>query len=367
MRLHRLFDFSELMAISSFAGERFDLVQAGGGNSSAKLADGRIYVKASGVALGDAKGESDFCCLDWKLLSDFVQAIDSVSDVRALEEKANALVVLATKSTNIKPSIETLLHCLLGPLTLHTHPIAVNIVGCRQNWKANLKTLFPDALLIDYVTPGAPLAVSLNHALREHGWNYGEPTTAFLQNHGLIVTAPSPGEIIERTEKVVDTIAEHFSLDLSHYRLTNFASRLTKEATGEPCIALLCDSLVLSQQLESNPELFFASPALPDQLAYCGVTSLEVDAYAYPEGLKRVHEFVKRYNSPPHLMIVRCGNSRHLVVVAKTIRKCREIEDVLKSHILILKAGKSSSVQFLSESEISYLSNWDAEKYRQTI
>ena len=362
-----MFDFSELVAISSFAGERFDLVQAGGGNSSAKLSNGKIYVKSSGITLGDAKDESDFCCLEWRPLVDFVNSIETVTDGRALEERANSIVSAAAQSAGLKPSIETLLHCLLGPLTLHTHPIAVNVLACRQNWKTVLGDLFPEAFLIDYITPGAPLAVSLSHAIQKHDWKYGNPATIFLQNHGLIIAGDSGNNVIERTENVVKIIAENCSLDFSHYRLTNFASRLLKEATHQHWVAHLCEHPVLTEQLERNPALFCALPALPDQLVYCGVGCVEVDADARAEGLKKVNEFIKLHGMPPHVMIVRYKDQKYLVIVAQAIRKCREIEDVLTSHIMILNASQSSPVQFLAESEMKYLSNWEAEKYRQTI
>ena len=362
-----MFDYSEVVAISSFAGERFDLVQAGGGNSSAKLSDGNIYVKSSGIMLGDAKGEGDFCCLEWRPLVEFVSSVETVTDTKALEERANALVAAAAKSGAVKPSIETLLHCLLGPLTLHTHPIAVNILACRQNWKDILGDLFPQAFLIDYATPGAPLAVSLSRAIQKGNWKNGDPATIFLQNHGLIVAAGSASEVIERTENVVELIANNCSLDLSRYRLTNFASSLLKEATRQRWVAHLCENSILADQLERNPNLFFALPALPDQLVYCGAGCVEVDADAHSESLKKVHEFIKRNGTPPRVMIVCQRDHKYLVILAQAIRKCREIEDVLASHIMILNASQSSPVQFLAESEMSYLSNWDAEKYRQTI
>lgn len=362
-----MFDFSELIAISCFAGERFDLVQAGGGNSSAKVSDGIIHVKASGIMLGDAIGERDFCQLDWKSLLDFLNSNQSVSEVKLLEQRAESLVKAAVKSSALRPSIETLLHCLLGPLTLHTHPIAVNVLTCRKDWKSTLAGLFPDAFLIDYATPGAPLALSLNRTLREQGWQDGDAATVFLQNHGLIVAAGSASEVVERTENVIEAIEKYCHLDFSRYRLSNFVSRLLKEATQQHWVSHLCENTVLIEQLERDPFLFCALPVLPDQLVYCGVGCIELDANAYEEGVKKVIQFIDLHQMPPRVFIVRQMDRKYLIVSAQAIRKCREVEDVLASHVMILNADQPSPVQFLAESEMSYLSNWESEKYRQTI
>ncbi len=42
-------EMNDFIKISKYAGERFDLTQAGGGNSSVKNDDGTMYIKASGV------------------------------------------------------------------------------------------------------------------------------------------------------------------------------------------------------------------------------------------------------------------------------------------------------------------------------
>ena len=41
-------EIQNFINISKYAGERFDLIQAGGGNSSVKLDNGQMLIKASG-------------------------------------------------------------------------------------------------------------------------------------------------------------------------------------------------------------------------------------------------------------------------------------------------------------------------------
>ena len=48
-------EVNDFIEISKYAGERFDLVQAAGGNSSVKLDNGEMLIKASGSLLSDVK------------------------------------------------------------------------------------------------------------------------------------------------------------------------------------------------------------------------------------------------------------------------------------------------------------------------
>ncbi len=53
--------------------------------------------------------------------------------------------------------------------------------------------------------------------------------------------------------------------------------------------------------------------------------------------------------------------------IADSIRKAREIEEVLKFHLITMTNNDDGRINYLSKSEIQYLNNWDAEKYRQKL
>ena len=57
-----------LASISSFAGNRFDLVQAGGGNSSVKLDDQQMLIKASGISLSEVKKDKGYVAVNYPLI-----------------------------------------------------------------------------------------------------------------------------------------------------------------------------------------------------------------------------------------------------------------------------------------------------------
>lgn len=373
-------DIASLIELSRLAGERFDLVQAGGGNSSVKADDERVYVKASGMALSDVSAQSDFCLLRYRPLLDFVAAEAanktfsksddfSNSDIAALDARAGAAVA-AAQLNDRRPSIEALLHCLLGKFTLHTHPIAVAAIVCRSGWREILAREFPAALPVSYRTPGAALALELAARLEQSSWRPGgaEPLIVFLENHGLIVAAASAAEVLETTDDVVGRLTSYISehaqaLDLSRYRLTNSVSRLLAGASSN-YVCYLSDDNVLSSALSDNIDLVRALPATPDQLVYCGARPLELPGLDFgDQAVSLLHSYIDEHGQPPKVIIVA---GRHLLFAAASLRKCRESEEVLRGHVMLQSAG-GDTMQYLSVAEVTYLNNWEAEKYRQSL
>ena len=49
------------------------------------------------------------------------------------------------------------------------------------------------------------------------------------------------------------------------------------------------------------------------------------------------------------------------------MKKCYDIQSVLKSHILCINNVINNGIDYLNDDEILYLNNWDAEKYRKNI
>ncbi len=143
----------ELVEISRYVGQRFDLVQAGGGNSSVKI-NGDLLVKASGFLLSDMKIDSGYSIVDNKSIIKILEdqsllGVDKNIREKLITERVNK----ATKSDS-KASIEVFMHALFYKYTMHTHPLAVNAVLCSNNADNIVNDLFPNTLLIDYDTPG---------------------------------------------------------------------------------------------------------------------------------------------------------------------------------------------------------------------
>ena len=115
-------EIKNFVEISSYAGERYDLVQGAGGNSSVKLDNGEMLIKASGFLLSDVNKNVGYSRVFTKQVVDIVKnrEIINTNNKRQRESLTTQLLKESTIDKGNRPSIETLLHSLLLKYTLHT-------------------------------------------------------------------------------------------------------------------------------------------------------------------------------------------------------------------------------------------------------
>ena len=353
-------EIGSLVNISKYAGERFDLVQAGGGNSSVKFDNGEMIIKASGFLLSDVKKDNGYSRVYTLKIADIVKdkSILSCTDKRERESLTSALVKAATIDKNNRPSIETLLHSFLLKYTLHTHPIVVNMIVVCANWKAILNSIFSemDIVLVEYETPGIELALKLHQELKNCK---NTPNVIFLQNHGLIITSEDENEIYRLNEYILEKIEKYLKIDLSKYKTTNNITALFSEIEPNDNISYLSEDQFLNTQLSENKNLFFSMPFCPDSLVYCGISCVELNDLS---DRNSIDIYKNKYKESPKVVIW----ENKLYFIAQNIKKTKEMEDVFKFHIMVL-AQNPVSLNYLEYEELAYLSNWEAEKFRQNI
>ena len=349
---------NSFVELSRYAGSRFDLVQASGGNTSVKLDGERLLIKASGVHLSEVNEMDGYVSIQYPRIVEILNNKDlsSISTKTEREAVAAGLVMAATETIrpSYRASIEVFLHAMHRKFVLHTHPIAVNMIVCQKNWNEHLKTHFPDALLVPYATPGIELGVLLNSSIVDKDIRSESlPKVIFLQNHGLIINSDSKDEVARLTEEVVLTCEKICGVDLSKYRGT---SKLN-EFVGSNLVSYLSEDRELEELLRTSSHPLFHKPFVPDTFVFCG------DEPLYLENLNSqipLREYREKFHDNPKVVIL---NGRHYFL-AKNIKKAKEIEDVYKAHILVLSQLKQKCA-YLSDSEFAYLGNWEAEKYRQ--
>lgn len=216
-------DLTELVQLSRTLGEpwrRFAILAEG--NTSQRLDDDVLAVKATGRFLRDATAE-DFVRVDMRVLSQIVDDPDAGdADVARYFDEVEA-------EQGARPSVEALLHvvCVLdgGASTVaHTHPESVNALLCSD--KAAVlaeQPLFPDqvvvvgrrALLVPYTDPGVVLAREVRARMAEHTAEFGVPRAIYLGNHGMVALGTSVAhalQITEMADKVSRVLATTLSL-----------------------------------------------------------------------------------------------------------------------------------------------------------
>ena len=354
-------EIKDLVEISKYAGERFDLVQAGGGNSSVKFDNDEMIIKASGFLLSDVNENSGYSRVKTSQIANIVKnnQILNSEDKRERESITSNLVKIATIDKENRPSIETLLHSFLYKYTLHTHPIVVNMIVIQKNWKEILKVIFKEKsiALVEYKTPGIELALELDKTLQ----NFKEiPNIIFLQNHGLIITSGEKDEIKTIKEEVLSKIENYLKLNMSVYKLSNYISNLFRNIEENENISYLSEDIYINKQVVENQELFYSTPFCPDSLVYCGISCAKIENLSDTSALIN---YKNKYFELPKVILYQ----NNLFFRASSIKKAKEMEEVFKFHIMVLEQNIRNEKNFLKLDELAYLSNWEAEKYRQKI
>jgi rhamnose utilization protein RhaD (predicted bifunctional aldolase and dehydrogenase) len=349
--------------MSKYAGERFDLIQAGGGNSSVKFEDGTMAIKASGYILSDLDTDRGYSIVNNLEVTRLLSHPDilSASVKKEREDISNRLLKDTIRTPENRPSIETFLHALLSKYTLHTHPVTVNAITCLPNWKEKLNEIFgPEILLVEYETPGIDLALRLKQRFEQFIEVFShQPKIVFLQNHGLIVSSDNYEDIQYLTDEVTFRIEGQLNINLGRYRLTNRISKLVNDACGKKLISYLSEDKEILNFVDHNRTLFSPPPFFPDGLVFLGYKILFVSEETAHESIK---DYMDQYHDEPKVILM----DGRLFLLASNVRKAREMEDVLKLHLLALHLAPGQ-VQSLKEEELRYLGNWEAEKFRQKL
>jgi FMN phosphatase YigB (HAD superfamily)/ribulose-5-phosphate 4-epimerase/fuculose-1-phosphate aldolase len=323
----------KLKQISKYCGERFDLVQAGGGNTSVKI-NNLMFIKASGYNLTNIDENSGYVTMNNEML---------------LKDLNNNTIKEVTEYNfigNKRGSIETFMHSILKKYTIHLHPIQVNRILVTKEANSIIKEIYPDSLVIDYFTPG----IKVCNEIKE---KYNNENVIFLINHGIIITHENYDEIYKILEEVICKFEIYQKLDFLNYKNTNKISAVVNNIFKTNNVSYLCEDSKIKDYLKKKIELFKESITFPDFLIYCGLEILF--------GLSYIEEYKNKYNEPPKIII----DDENIYINSNSITKCKEIEEVLKSNLIIVDIDLNKN--FLSLEEICFLNNWDAEKYRKTL
>jgi len=337
--LHKYFlyiynELTRLKSLSKTYGERFDLVQSGGGNISVKV-DNFMFIKASGINLSEIKENNGYVVINnCNLLNDLSNnSVNNVVEYNIIGRKI--------------ASIETYMHSILKKYTIHLHPIQVVKILILKNSKKIIQNLFPLSLFIDYTTPGIKV-------YNEIKLNYKDEDIIFLDNHGLIITTNEYDNINDILNNVIDICDKYTQFDSYRYKFVNNISNYIVEKYNIDVVTYLSNDTIINKYIETNKKLFEEDITFPDMLVYCGIKPLMGN-------LEDIDKYYLEFNEIPKILII----DNLLYIIAINLKKCKEIEDVLKANLLILDTNEDK--KYLSTDEIFFLNNWDAEKYRKNL
>lgn len=335
---------SDLIEISQYAGTRVDYTQGGGGNTSVKDGD-VMYIKASGFKLKDIDEVTAYVPMDLKKIQQFFASVDLTDgkDYEALNKQVTAEATLKMEGlAALRPSVEVGFHSVLKKYVIHTHSIYANLLTCAVKSEEMAKEIFAGAdfgyIFMPYIDPGFTLSVKMNEAVQEYVAKTGKyPEVIFMQNHGLVVSGDDIARVKEVNEAVNNKIIAYFGLKDEYREVT-----LVKEAEGvyyskTPLITAFVKENALTKAMLDEYPLY------PDQLVYLN----NLVAYA-PEKMVADGKTV-RYTT----------NEKEAYTLEETLFAYLFVVTTLK--------GKGIEISTMSEKDVYFINNWEAEKYRRSL
>jgi len=339
----------ELEAISQAVGSSPDLVQGGGGNTSVKLDDSLMAVKASGFQLKEISAKEGYVVVNYKKIREYHEQVDLSQDRDYEKEsiefvRANIVPVEGIKP--LRPSVEAGFHSFLERHVIHTHPVYANLVCCSKNGCELASEIFKekdyDFIWVPYINPGFMLTIAIMDGIKKHvSENKRFPRVIFMENHGLVATADTADECIRLHEDVNETIRRYFNITSPYPEvgIEQVDDGVFRSKTG----------FLRNWFKNSNADLsFFDETVLyPDQLVYLG-------------GNVAVNDTGKKLNI----------NTVTGEILYKTSEKeALTMEETLLGFIYVVDTIRKLNLPLktMSGEQTNFIKNWESEKYRKSL
>ena len=345
-------EIKNLIKLSKYAGMREDIIQAGGGNTSIKIDNEKMFIKSSGYQLSEMEENVGYSKVNYKKIVDYFK---SHLEIKRSDEKE---LLNETLIEGKRPSIETFLHSITEKYTLHTHPLLINVFTSRVSGMEELKSIFPDSLIIGYQTPGIFLAKDFFDKFSKLD-NPQKVNIVFLKNHGLIVSGRNIDEVIELHEKVLKKLEDSLKINMQAYRNSTYLYKKL-ESFLENNIVYLCENSKIKSFKENNNIDKVNYCFSPDSLIYCNKKILVLNKN--DDMLEATKKHILEYGNANVIFF-----ENEFYIIAPNIKKAKEIESVLSFNLQVLELNKNEKMDFLEEEEQNFLLNWDSEKYRKNL
>ena len=339
----------EYVRLSQTAGARADYVQGGGGNTSVKLSDGRMAVKASGYRLNQVTMDTAYVVVDAKRIRDWYAGVNVAED-RDFEKESVAVakgaVVPDFGPQGLRPSVEAGFHAVLGNFVIHTHAVQANLLCCSAEGEALVGKLFTDAgfpaLWIPYINPGFCLTVQIRDArermIRETG---ADPHILFMENHGVIVWGEDADAALALHDEVNNRILEWFGLPCAY-------PVPIVEAAGEGMFVSGTPEVQAFLKAHTADAAFFeAYPLYPDQLVYLNAGMMGA------AGSRKVE-----LDTASGRVSYRAGESEALAM-----------EETLLGFVWVMEKIEALKLtrKTMSATDVAFIRNWESEAYRRSL
>ncbi|MGI6536903.1 MAG: class II aldolase/adducin family protein [Caldicoprobacterales bacterium] len=339
----------ELQYISTQVGLPIEYTQGGGGNTSVKLNEELMAVKASGFKLKQINPKEGYVVVNYKNIMEFYNNVDLSLDrdyEKESTEFAKANVVEMEGLKKLRPSVEAGFHSILLKYVIHTHPVYANIVCCTHKGRELMNEIFKNVdfgfVWIPYINPGFSLTLRIKKAVHDYlNENDKFPQVIFMENHGLITTADNPRECLDLHQRVNDMIKTHFGIAETYPKI-----ELDKLDENK----YVSRTEYLKIYLKANKiglDFFDRNVLYPDQLVYLN------------ENISLGGMDNKLNINTETGEIIYLTNESEAQTMEETLLACIYVIDNINRLGLPLKS--------MTAEEIDFIKNWESEAYRKSL
>jgi len=366
-------NLNALVKMSHKYGADEEYVLAGGGNTSYKEG-GVLYVKASGAQLSDIKPEQ-FVAMDIKRLREMVERVypaDKTDDQREAQALADMMEARLPEETAKRPSVESILHALfLYKLVLHVHPPLINGLTCGVKGESVCKRMFgEEAIWIGLTKPGLVLAQVCKKAFEEYTARTERfPQIVLLENHGIFISADTPGEIDSLMEHVVGKLKgsvtgkpDFGSVEYDKKLACSIAPalRMLYAPDGKASLAFCVNRQVLGFLSDYDSFKPLMKPFLPDHIVYYKDEPLYVDAESHIGA--EFSSYLVRKGYKPKIVAVR---GLGFFAIGATRGEAEQSRQLFLDAVKIAVYARSfGGERALPDEFTSFIVNWEVEQYR---
>ncbi len=349
-------DMEQFIQMSHNAAAHVDYIQGGGGNTSVKLADGLMAIKASGFSMGQISRDNAYAVLDGAVLRTFYGETDpaTLDDIEASGSKVAKDATLAIDGLpSLRPSVEAGFHSILDKYVLHTHSVYANLASCSKDGRDCLAEALAGAPyafgFVPYVDPGARLTFQIAGVCDEVEATMGKrPALLLMENHGIIAHADTAEEATRIHEDANQRIAAYFGVTTADF------PTIAIRPDGENWRS---DTPWLAQRLAggAHDAAFFTAESLyPDQLVFLGGNLSDAASEAEVSAATTSGVIVHDTGAVQY----RCAESEALVM-----------EQTLCCVLFVIEKirAKGKQVQAMDAAGKDFIANWESEKYRKSL
>jgi len=339
-------ELKQFAEMSQAIGKRADYAQGGGGNTSVKLDDKLMAVKASGYKLKDMKTDDGFVVIDFQKIRKYYDDVNLESDTDFYKDstafvKANTVILPGLKE-GMRASVEAGFHSLLYKYVIHTHSVYANLLTCTMEGKKTADKLFSDSeygyAWVPYITPGFDLTLGIKHILDDREV---KPKIIFMENHGILVSSDDYDECVKLHEVVSEAI-------LNELGLPDEFAYVGLEEIGEDIY--VSKSEILREYFKCtgrNANWFESNILYPDQAAY-----LSGNVADGSTGNK-----------------INVDGNTGEIVYRTNYKEALTMEESIAAlaYIDLNARGKDMTPVPMKQEDIDFIKNWEGVKYRKTL